>query len=27
MPLANDIGYATVTMGGFNKEAFAKRFE
>lgn len=27
MLLAKDMGYDTVTMGGFNKEAFAKRFE
>lgn len=25
--LAKDMGYDTVTMGGFNKEAFAERFE
>ncbi|MFJ7182863.1 nitroreductase family protein [Lysinibacillus xylanilyticus] len=27
MLLAKDMGYDTVTMGGFNKEAFAERFE
>jgi len=27
MLLAKDMGYDTVTMGGFNKEAFAKHFE
>lgn len=27
MLLAKDMGYDTVTMGGFNKEAFAQRFE
>ena len=27
MLLAKDMGYDTVPMGGFNKEAFAQRFE